>query len=132
MDEQQEGRSVLKSVAKIFGGNMSKERRSEVYFGRPPKGLYPTNRDLEHIHDIRFTPGQISKLYGLPQKEEMALEALHSDSRSTWVKELIDAGLDRRAAEQTIDSLIARGVVEEVSDPDLGTVLILRSRGFKE
>ncbi len=36
--------------------------------------------------------------------------ALQSDSRAVWVKELVSSGLDRQAAEQTINSLIERGV----------------------
>ena len=127
-NEEQLGESTIKKGLKMLGGNMTKERRREMYFGRPPKGIYPTNRDAEHIHDLRFSPKQISEMYGIPQKEELALEALHSDSRSVWVKELMDAGLDRRAAEQTINSLVERGVVEEIDEPDLGKVLILRRR----
>jgi len=129
-EEFREEESVLRRVGKALGG-MSRERRNEVYFGKPPRNAYfGFDRDLAHVHDIRMSPERISQLYGLPvgRKDELALEALHADSRQGLIEELVKAGLTRAAAEETVRSLIRRGALIEVNDPDLGKILILQER----
>ena len=61
------------------------------------------------------------------QKEEVAVGALHSDTRSTLVRELADqTHLTRREAEDVVEDLLRKGVLEEVNDPTLGKVLVFK------
>ena len=60
-------------------------------------------------------------------KEELALSALHSDTKSTLVRELVDqTHLTREEAESTIGELLRKGVLEEIEDPNLGRILVFK------
>lgn len=128
MDElaEEQPRSRVNKVLNLIGVGFSKARRREMLFGRVPRGLYPTDRDAEHIHDFRFSAEQKLRLYGLGHKQGMALEALHSDTKPDLIRELVGSGLDRRTAEQTVNSLLERGILVEVDTPDFGKVLVVR------
>lgn len=124
--EEQPKEGVFEKAKRLYnsvGMGMTRERKNELYYGKPPKGVYPTNKDSTHVHDFYFP---VKNLYGLSPEEERAVGALHSDSKTDWVQELVKSGVDRREAEQIIRSLIARGAVEEINHPDLGKVLVWR------
>lgn len=129
MDESEEKQptgSTFKSVGKAAGLGWSRERINRMYYGNPPPGSYPTNRSLEHIHDIAFTPEQKGRLYGMGPKEEMVMESVTSDTRKDLIIELMDRGLTRRAAEEVVDDLINAGYLCEEYDPDLKQKVIVR------
>jgi len=64
---------------------------------------------------------------GMPCKEEVAISTLHSDTKSTLIKELVEqTHLTREEAERTVRDLLQSGVLEEVNDPTLGKVLVFR------
>ena len=117
------------SLRKLVGGSISKEEKNELYFGRPRKSLYiPRASDSEpistkDIHKFGFTRNIYPQF---SHKEGMAIESLHSDSKADLIKELVSSGLDRRSAEQTVNSLIERGVLVEVNDRDFGKILVFR------
>jgi hypothetical protein len=65
--------------------------------------------------------------FGIPSKEEVVLEALHSDTRKTLINELVNqTHLTREEAEHTISVLLKKGILEEIDDPTLGKVLIFK------
>ena len=64
---------------------------------------------------------------GMPVQEEVTLSALHSDTKNTLVRELADqTHLTRREAEEVVEGLLRKGVLEEINDPTLGKVLVFR------
>ena len=101
----------VKKLATLGGGlRMSKEN----------SWLYCIGRSKKELH------GCCGSLHpGMPNKEEMAVEATQSDTRPTLIKELIDqGGLSRREAEETVNKLIRDGILVEINDPDLGKILV--------
>jgi len=66
---------------------------------------------------------------GMPPKQEVALSALHSDTKQTIIKELTEqTHMTREEAERTINTLLKKGILEEVNDPTLGKVLVFKRR----
>jgi len=58
-----------------------------------------------------------------------ALEATQSDTRQTLIRELTDqTHMTRTEAERVVDDLLKAGVLEEINDPTLGKVLVLKRR----
>ena len=91
----------LKGLYGGGGGNMTKERLFGAY-----GPLHP----------------------GMPHhKGEMAVASLESDTSQDLVKELVDKGLTRDEARQTITDLLKAGFLVEEYDPDLKSkVLVFR------
>lgn len=126
LESENRPQSRVSRGLKWLGGNLRPEVKRAMYGMHAPKGTYPTNSDAAHIHLNQLSRDKVRRAFGFGHKEEMAVGALHSDTKSGLVKELIDSGLDRRAAEQTVNSLIQRGIFQEVDDPDLGKILVYR------
>lgn len=124
--EEEPKPSIAQQVKGMFGGGWDKKRRNEIYFGCEPEGLHPKHKSLEHIHDIRFSKKQLHDFYGLGPKEEMAMESVTSDTRKDLIIELMDKGLTRRSAEETVDSLIDRGLLIEVHDQDSNQKMLVQ------
>ncbi len=125
-EEEQPKPNMPQTIAKALGGGMTKDRRNQIYFGREPHGLHPKHKSLEHIHDIGFSPEQISRLYGLPPKETMAMDSVSSDTRKDLIMELMEKGLTRRSAEETVDGLIQTGLLVEQYDKDSNQKMLVR------
>jgi len=118
-EEQVEGRTgfgeKLKKVATLGGSLGVRKDRKWMYFGEP--GALSKERLF----------GMKGPLHFFGHKEEIAVEALHSDTKKDLVRELMEqGGLTRREAERTVDDMIRKGVLSEVDDPDLGKVLVFR------
>ena len=119
--------SKIQKVSHLMGGGFTKERRNEIYFGRPPKGAYPSHRGLDRIHEMKFSDSQIRRLYSLSPKEERVLSAVNSDTKETLIKELVEQSSMRRTeAEEVVKDMLAKGILQEVEDPNLGKVLIFK------
>lgn len=100
-----------------FGGPVRVNHKNDWMYAGSKK------RSLKEMYGIKNGPIH----FGLPYKEELAVEASQSDTKVTLVRELTDqSGLTKREAEDTVDKLIKDGVLIEVDDPDLGKVLVFR------
>ena len=118
------------SLRKLVGGSISKEEKNELYFGRPRKSLYiPGASDSEPmsakgIHKFGFTHNIYPEF---SHKEKMAIESLHSDSKSTLIRELVEqSSFTKREAEEVVNSLIQQRRLVEVDMPGMGKVLIFK------
>jgi len=114
-----------KMISFLTGGGSSKKR----LFGNANPELYGAKSgSMQDIHNISFGGRSIYPRLG--HKEEMAIEASGSDTKTDLVDELVNqGGLTRRAAEETVNGLITKGVLVEQDDPDLGKVLVFRHGG---
>ena len=89
-----------------LGGGDNKNLTKEKLFGKAGKGVL-------HV--------------GMPANTEVALGALHTDTKSTLIGELTSqTHLTRSEAEELVSTLIKKGVLQEVNDPTLGKVLVFR------
>jgi len=114
--ETETAEKIAKGVkfAATLGGPMRfKKENKWMYFGE--RGTMSRERLFGMRGPIHF---------GMPHKEAMAVEALHSDTKSDLIRELTNSGLTRDEAERTVNGLIRRGILVEVNDPDLGKILI--------
>jgi len=101
-------------------------------------GPIHVKKDLKHMYFGQNEPGgpfSKEKLFrckgplhpGMKETHRVALDALHSDTKSTLIKELADqTHLTREEAEKTVNELLRKGVLEEVNDPTLGKVLVFK------
>lgn len=118
--------SLVKRGLSWAGVKMPKKRWQAMYGLRTPKGVYPTDKSAADINLISFSADKIRRTYGLPLKEEMTLEALHSDTRSDLIRELVEEyGLNRETATKLVNGLIKKGIIIEYDDPDGGKRLLL-------
>lgn len=131
----EEKRSPIEQLSKTVSaldGNMSKERRGELYFGKPPKTAYFgfNRKDIKNIHDLTMSEEQKNRLYGIGRGQEDSVgdvvsARLGTDSRSDLVRELADnTTLTRRDAEQLVDMWMLRNDLTEVDDPKLGKIIV--------
>lgn len=89
-----------------LGGGSNKNLTKEKLFGNAGKGPLHT---------------------GMPYQQELAIEAVQSDTKQTLIRELTaQTHLTRREAEQAVEALLKSGVLKEVEDPNLGKVLIFK------
>ena len=89
-----------------LGGGSNKNLTREKLFGNAGRGV---------LHP------------GMPVGTEVALGALHTDTKRTLIRELADqTHLTRSEAEGLVEALIRTGMLEEVNDPTLGKVLIFK------
>ncbi len=129
MDEEQ--RNPLKQFVGAIGGGLSKERRDELYYGRPPKGTYFGRTDLRTIHDLRMSPSQIRRLYGIGGKEETVGEVIESrlgtDSKADLIRELVEnTSLTRSEAEALVSRWMAVNNLTEYEDEVIGRYIAPR------
>ena len=100
-------------------------------------GPIHVRKDLKNMYFGGNEPGgpfSKEKLFGANgplhpgmKNQELALSALHSDTKSTLVKELVDqTHLTREEAEKTVEELLRKGILEEVEDPNLGRILVFK------
>jgi len=62
--------------------------------------------------------------FGVPKREHLVLEALSSDSRTTLIRELTDAGISKKEAEDTLAHMLKEGQLKVIKDEDLGEVIV--------
>lgn len=134
MTDEQE---ALKNMAHAIGGGLSKERKKEMYFGKPPKGAYfGPKKDLAHIHDLTMSEETKKRLYGIGGGKENSVgevvEArLGNDSKSDLVRELADqTALTRKQAEEIVERWMLRNNLVEVDDKVLGKIIVPKDRGI--
>jgi len=66
---------------------------------------------------------------GMPRTREVTLGATQSDTKQTLIQELTDqTHMTRREAEEAVSELLRSGALEEVNDPTLGKVLVVKNR----
>ncbi|KKK70642.1 hypothetical protein LCGC14_2921930 [marine sediment metagenome] len=133
MNGEEEKQNPLKQFAGAMGGNFTKERRNELYFGAVPKGAYPPGtRDLEHIHDLRMSPARKKALYGLgggnvQDTGDFMESRLGTDSKSGLIREIAEnSNLTRSEAAMIVDRWMSANGLEEVNDPQLGRIIVPR------
>lgn len=89
-----------------LGGGSNKNLVKEKLFGKAGKGPL-------HI--------------GMPYQQELAIEAVQSDTKQTLIRELTEqTHMTRREAEEAVTALLKKGIMKEVDDPNLGKVLIFK------
>ena len=133
MNGEEEKQNPLKQFAGAMGGNFTKERRNELYFGNVPKGAYPPGtRDLEHIHDLRMSPERKKQLYGIgggnvQDTGDFIESRLETDSRSGLIRELVEnTSMTRGEAEGLVSRWMQANDLEEVDDSVLGKIIVPR------
>ena len=99
-------------------------------------GKVKLNQDLKGMYLGGSGNMTKEKLFGITgplhpgmhyNKGEMALSSVESDTQQDLVKELMDKGLTRDEARQTITDLIKAGMLREEYDPDLDQkVLVMK------
>ena len=114
-------KETLKKVGTLGGPIHVRKDLNNMYFGgNEPGGAF----SKEKLFGCR---GPLHP--GMPAEHEVALGALHSDTKKTLISELIDqTHLTREEAEKTINELLRKGILEEVEDPTLGRVLVFKER----
>lgn len=134
-----EDENPLKTMSKAVGGNLTKERRNQLYFGKPPKGSYygMEGRDLTHIHDLMLSDSAKRRLYGLgggrqETTGEIVEARLGTDSKADLVRELADnTSLTRKQAEDIVERWMLRNDLVERVDETLGRIIVPRDAGGK-
>ncbi len=113
----------FKKVAKAvgtFGGPISiRKDRLWMYSAHQGKKV-----DVAKFYGVKKGPLH----FGMPSnREEMALDAVESDTKADLIRELVSqGGLSRSTAESVVRGLIKKGILKEVQDEDLGKVLVAR------
>ena len=112
-----EGENRLKKLGTL-GGSISVNKKNMWMYGETP------HMSKEKL----FGKAGCGPLHpGMPYEHQLAVSAIHSDTRSTLIKELVDqTHLTREEAEKTVNDLVQHGVLEEIDDPGLGKVLVFR------
>lgn len=112
-------KETLRKVGTL-GGRLRVNKSNLWMYGQDPNnGL--TKEKLYGVHG----PLHI----GMPRRHEIAMEATQSDTKQTLIKELTEqTHMTREEAEKTVSELLRKGILEEVNDPALGKVLVIRSR----
>lgn len=108
----------LKNSLTLGGGIRVNHDHDWMYIGSNPK------RSLKDIYGVKDGPIH----FGMPTREQgIAVDALHSDTKATLIKELTEqSGLTRTQAEEAINNLLKSGFLEEVTHPDLGKIIIFK------
>ncbi len=113
-----EGESKLKRLGTL-GGSIKVNKKQMWAYGNTP------SMSKEKLFGVK---GPLHP--GMPEEHALAVSALHSDTRSTLVRELVEqTHLTREEAERTVSDLIQKGMLEEVEDPGLGKVLVFKGGG---
>ena len=118
MEDEEEKRVNMFSKIGTLGGKITLNQKTKGYYG-----FGGGNMTKEKLF------GAYGPLHpGMPHhKGEMALTSLESDTSQDLVKELVDKGLTRDEARQTITDLLKAGILVEEYDPDLKSkVLVFR------
>lgn len=128
MNENEEQRSPVERVSKAVGAGFSKERRDEVYFGKPPGDTYfGFNKDLVNIHDVRVNKEAVKRLHGMAMGEQVASARSQVDSKAGLVKELVnETHMTRKEAEELVKRWMDDNDLIEVDDPVLGKYIAPR------
>jgi len=115
--------SKIRKIGTLGGSLEVNKTNSWIYLG-DNKGRF----SKEKLFGIR---GPLHP--GMPYEHELALSALHSDTRQTLIRELVNqTSLTREEAERVVNDLLKKGILEEVDDPNLGKVLVLRGRNEED
>lgn len=112
-----EGESRLKKLGTL-GGSISVNKKNMWIYGNTP----------HMTKEVLFgKAGQGSLHPGMPYEHQLAVSAVHSDTRKTLIRELVDqTHLTREEAERTVNDLVQQGLLEEIDDPGLGKVLVFK------
>ena len=110
-----EGENRLKKLGTL-GGSIKVNKKNMWIYGETPhmskEKLFGVNGPLHP---------------GMPYEHQLAVSAVHSDTRATLIRELVDqTHLTREEAERTVNDLIQHGILEERDDPGLGKVLVFK------
>lgn len=123
--KQETGRSW--SVGKLFGMGWSRERSNRMYYGNPPKGTYPTDRSIEHIHDLLVTPEQKGRLFSTGISKQVVETRSCVDSKKGLIDELVnETSMTRKEAEALVNKWMTQNGLIEVNDPVLGKYITRR------
>ena len=116
--EEEKKENLMQKIGSL-GGHIKLNQKN--------KGLYLGNSNMSK--EVLF--GQRGPLHpGMAyNKGEMVLSSVESDTSADLIKELMDKGLTREEAVQTIKDLLREGVLTEVYDPDLQTKVLVFKEG---
>lgn len=109
--------TTLKKIGTLGGPISVRKDLKNMYFGgNEPGGPFSKEKLF----------GANGPLHpGMKAEEELALSALHSDTKKTLVGELVSSGgFSKEEAEGLIKELISKGYLCEVDHPHLGKVLV--------
>ena len=113
-------KETLKRIGTLGGKLRVSKENSWLYWGGGPN----TGLTKEKLFG---NAGKGTLHPGMPRNTEVALGALHTDTRQTIIRELTDqTHLTRSEAETVVSDLLRKGVLEEVNDPTLGKVLVFK------
>lgn len=122
----EESPTAIERLSKSVGMSFSKERKNDLYYGRPPKGVYP-GRSLENIHDVGVSADKVKRLYGMKPAEKAVEFRAEHDSKKGLVRELVEeTSFTRKEAEQFVDQWMLKNDLVEKDDPIMGKVIVPR------
>jgi len=113
-------KETLKKIGTLGGSLKFNKNNSWMYLGGG------SNKNL--VKEKLFgKAGKGSLHIGMPYQQELAIEAVQSDTKQTLIRELTEqTHMTRREAEEAVTALLKKGIMKEVDDPNLGKVLIFK------
>lgn len=123
----------FQTFLKAMGGNLSSERKRDLYYGKPPKNAYfGFNTDIAHIHEFKMSPEKKAQLYGIGQRKATPTtpgELLELDLETTSAKDLAhklaeETNLTLKEAKVVVGEWMRANGLTEANVPGLGKEIV--------